>query len=65
MAVFHIAVTMNARAALWVAHLAKEEGVSSAKYIESVMLRHLSSKLGVDLRQSPNTHKGVKDGATE
>lgn len=64
MAVFHIVVTLNARAALWVAHLAKEERVSGAKYIESVVLRHLSSKLGVDLRQSPNTQKGANDGTT-
>ncbi len=64
MSVFHIVITMNARAALWVSHLAKEEGISGAKYIENVMLRHLSSKLGVDLRQSPNIHKGAKNGTT-
>ncbi len=64
MAVFHIVVTLNARAALWVAHLAKEEKTTGAKYIEGVMLRHLSSKLGVDLRQSPNIQKGADNGKT-
>lgn len=65
MAVFHIVVVMNARAALWVNYLAKEKKQTSAKYIESVMLRHLNSTLGVDLGQSPNNQKGAKHGTTE
>lgn len=64
MSVCSIVVTINTRAALWVAHLAREEKTTSAKYIEGVMLRHLNSKLGVDLRQSPHTGKGANDGTT-
>lgn len=64
MSVCSIVITINTRAALWISHLAKEEKTTGAKYIESVMLRHLNSKLGVDLRQSPHIQKGANDGKT-
>ena len=62
MSVVSIVVTLNTRAAHWVAYLARENKKGRAKYIEDVMLRHLQTQLGVDLRRHPDNQKGASDG---
>lgn len=64
MSVVSIMVTLNTRAAHWVSYLARENKKGSAKYIEDVVLRHLQTTLGVDLRRHPEQSRGASDGET-
>lgn len=57
-----ITCILNARAAIWIHHLALEENKSPSNYMGQVLLRHLANKPGVDLSQSPYSKpKGVSN----
>lgn len=60
-----IRIHLNTRALIWIHFLAQKSKVSSLKYIEMVLLRHLEQTPEIDLSRSPYSEpKGVSNGKT-